>query len=204
MAQQFGRHVLLVGLPGTGKSTVAPAVAAGLAMAWVDLDVVVEGLAGLSVAEVFDQQGEAAFRELELSAFAQVLDGPPTVIAGGGGLLVSAEARTSALRCTVVWLRAQVSTLVERLGPATERSARPLLAPVPSGDASTERQAEQGSEPHEERLAASLKVLAQQRDHVYARSSDVVVDVDGRSEDEVAGAVIDALAASQPPSGQDG
>ena len=87
-------HVVLVGLMGAGKSTVGSAVARTLGWHFADTDQVVASLAGKSVAEIFDHDGEAAFRLAELAALDALLDEPsPRVISTGGGAVTTEEAR---------------------------------------------------------------------------------------------------------------
>ena len=79
------RHIILVGLPGAGKSTVARLVADGLDTHATDIDPIIERATGLSVAELFGAEGEAAFRAREREAVLQALELPAHVIAPGGG-----------------------------------------------------------------------------------------------------------------------
>jgi shikimate kinase len=79
------RHLILVGLPGSGKSTVGPLVAGELGAGFVDLDEVIEAMAGMPVTGIFATRGEAAFRELEREAMDAVLTRDPCVVAPGGG-----------------------------------------------------------------------------------------------------------------------
>ena len=120
-------HVALVGLSGTGKSTVAPLLAARRGLAVVDLDGAVVATDGRPVAEIFATDGEAVFRSLESSALAAALAGPPAVVATGGGVVLDADNRTALTEyATVVWLQAAPAALVERLASSPEE--RPLLA----------------------------------------------------------------------------
>ena len=119
------RHVILVGLPGSGKTTVGRLVAAALGARFVDLDEAIERRAGKSVPRIFAEDGEAAFRALETEVGYAALAGPPAVVAPGGGFLVGEEnrglARASGL---VVYLETDPREAVRRLGAA---AGRPLL-----------------------------------------------------------------------------
>jgi shikimate kinase len=120
------RHVILVGLPGSGKSTVAPLVAGALDLPFVDVDAVIVRRMGMPVARIFGEFGEARFRELEREAMADQLDGPISVLAPGGGWAVqpgNLEAATA--RALVVYLEVAPATA---LGRALEGAERPLLA----------------------------------------------------------------------------
>ncbi len=116
---------MLVGLPGSGKTTVGRLVAEALGARFVDLDEAIERRAGKSVARIFADDGEAAFRALEAEVGGAVLGGAPAVVAPGGGFLASATARELA-RATglVVYLRTEPREAARRLGGA---AGRPLL-----------------------------------------------------------------------------
>jgi shikimate kinase len=128
------RHLVLVGMMGSGKSTVGAVCAARLGRPFVDTDELVASFAGIPVTEVFARDGEQAFRELEASAVADACAAPtPTVIAAGGGAVLDAANRKR-MRETgfVVWLQAPASQLALRVG---DGRSRPLLNQLPpSGD----------------------------------------------------------------------
>ncbi|MFN2315417.1 MAG: shikimate kinase [Gemmatimonadales bacterium] len=79
------QHLILVGLPGSGKSTVGALAAAELGAGFTDLDTVIEAMVDVPIAEIFATRGEAAFRELEREAMDTVMAGVPRVVAPGGG-----------------------------------------------------------------------------------------------------------------------
>ena len=152
------RHVALIGLSGSGKSTVAPLLASRLGCTpSIDLDEDVEGRLGASAAEIFAERGEEVFRAAESQALADALALAPTVIATGGGVVLSARNR-ELLRdgATCVWLKARPAQLRARLERSTQ--ARPLL----DGD---------------EEFA--LDRLASEREALYAAAADRVVEVEG-------------------------
>lgn len=91
------RHVVLVGLPGSGKTTVGTLAARELGAPFTDLDAVIEARTGKSVSAIFAEQGEAAFRELEASVGAELLRGPPLILAPGGGFFADARLRAQTL-----------------------------------------------------------------------------------------------------------
>jgi len=125
-------HVLLVGMMGSGKSTVGRLVATRLGRAHVDIDREVEKAAGASVSAIFSTRGEAWFRAEESRALAHALAGAvPTVVSVGGGAVLDSSNR-EALRHggTVVWLRARPETLARRVGKTADR---PLLAGAAGG-----------------------------------------------------------------------
>lgn len=165
-------HVALVGLSGSGKSSLAPLLSSRLGLGpAVDLDRVVESAVGTDVQGVFEQYGEATFRSAESDALADALAGPPCVVATGGGVVLDAGNR-SLLRAhaTVVWLRATVGELAQRLADTAE--ARPLL----EGD-----------------VDFALSRLHDERAALYAEVADVVVDVDGIGPEDLVAEVLGLL-----------
>jgi shikimate kinase len=120
------RSIVLVGLMGAGKSTVGRRLARRLGLAFVDSDEEIERAADQEVQEIFDRFGEAGFRDGERRVMRRLIDGPPKVIATGGGAFVDPETRALILeRCIAVWLQADPETLAERV---SRRPHRPLLA----------------------------------------------------------------------------
>jgi len=119
-------NLYLVGFAGTGKSTIGRLVAHRLGFVFFDSDFEIEQRHGKPVAQIFAEEGEAAFRELERKLIAEQLPANGSVVACGGGLIVP-EGRLELLqsRGFVVCLHAPIEVLVER----TRRTAhRPLLA----------------------------------------------------------------------------
>lgn len=126
-------HLVLLGLPGAGKSTVGPLVARALEREFVDLDAEIERREGRSVGAIFADRGEQAFRALEGLLTAEFLDpeGPPVVLAPGGGWVEDPTNREWLGRGAVaVYIRVSPAVALARMGPAAE--TRPLLA---GGDA---------------------------------------------------------------------
>ena len=158
-------HVVLIGLMGTGKSTVGKKLATILGREFFDSDLEVERRERSSVSEIFERQGEAFFRETEATVLAELLDRPqPMVLATGGGVILSAANRSRlGPPHHVVWLRAEVRTLVNRMTPKGA-AKRPLLA----GDVET-------------RFAE----LIEARSDLYKQVARTIVDVDGLSADRV-------------------
>jgi shikimate kinase / 3-dehydroquinate synthase len=168
-----GRHVVLVGLMGVGKSTVGPILAVGMDRSFVDLDAEVERLAGRSVRELVSDGGEPEFRRLEAESLSELLRQPaPLVVATGGGAVLDPASR-QLLRDVpvVVWLRASVDTLVARVGGAGAVN-RPLLDEGP---------------------ATALARLSHERDGLYREVADVEVDTTLDDADGVAASVLTAL-----------
>jgi shikimate kinase len=150
------RHLVLVGLPGAGKSSVGRVVAGRLERPFVDLDVEIEARGGKSVAELFAEGGEEGFRRLEHAATAALVGTAPAVIAPGGGWMTRGD--TVALlrpHALLVYLRVSPEVALRRLGPGVAR--RPLLAGA--------------------NAAAALRSLEAVRDPLYS-TADLVIDTE--------------------------
>ena len=168
------RHaIVLVGLMGSGKTTVGKRIAQELGFPFVDSDDVVASVAGKSVREIFSQDGEAVFRQCESDAIQSVLVGRQSsvVLATGGGAVISSENRSliSEQASNVVWLDASVEDLVVR---TKQSAARPLL----DGDA-----------------AATLQSLSNQRSAWYEEVATVRIDTRGKTVAKVCSAVMEAI-----------
>jgi shikimate kinase/3-dehydroquinate synthase len=144
-------HLVLWGPPAVGKSTLGRLVAERLNRRFADLDTQIASEVGISIAELFAERGEPAFRSLERSALSTLLDArDPLVLAVGGGALVDPPSRALALRrALVVGLTAPIEVLVRRLGKAS--TPRPLLAG-----------------PHDAPATARLEALLAERREAYA------------------------------------
>jgi len=154
--------VVLIGLSGAGKSTVGARAAGLLAAPFVDLDAAIEQRAGHRITNIFQRQGEPAFRALEREAMNAALDAPPSVVAAGAGWAAE-PGNLDAVdgKALVVLLRCTPAAAAERLrGDDT----RPLL----EGD-----------------LLVRLDALAASRATAYARA-EATVDTVGRDVEEVA------------------
>jgi shikimate kinase len=167
-------HVALVGLMGSGKSAVAEIVGARLGLALVDVDDEITRLTGRSVRDLWEQGGEAAYRPLERAIVLEALTpGPGKVLAAPGGVVIDPEAEEALAQphVAVVYLRAAPETLAERV--RADDQPRPLLTPDP-----LER----------------LRDMHDRRDHRYRALGQLTEDVEGRSPQQLAEAVLDAFA----------
>ena len=127
-------HVVLVGLPGSGKTTVGQGVATALGRPFLDLDREIERREGVSVAQIFAERGEYAFRQLERTITEELKDLGGMILSPGGGWIASPE-NVLLLRppARLIYLRVRLETAIKRLGP--ERATRPLLIrPDPLGE----------------------------------------------------------------------
>lgn len=164
------RPIVLVGLMGSGKSTVGRRLAARLHWPFVDADNEIEAAAQMPISEIFARFGEPHFRDGERRVIARLMDGGHKVIATGGGAFVDAETRALILaQGTAVWLDASIETLVARV---SKRNHRPLLVGRDPAEVLGEllavrapcyRQAPirivSGNGPHEESVNAILEAL---------------------------------------------
>lgn len=117
--------IALVGLMGSGKSSVGRRLARALGLPFHDADAEIEKAAGRSVADIFAERGEAEFRRGERKVIARLLSGPAHVLATGGGAFLDAHTRALLKdKALVVWLQADLATLVQRV---SRRTTRPLL-----------------------------------------------------------------------------
>lgn len=119
------RTVVLIGMMGAGKSTIGRYVADRLGVPFVDADKEIEEAAGRTIEEIFKDFGEAYFRDGERRVIARLLDGPPVILATGGGAYMDAETRALiAEKAVSLWLDAEFDTLWQRV---SKRHHRPLL-----------------------------------------------------------------------------
>lgn len=130
IARRIDRPVVLVGMMGTGKSSIGKRLSALLHLPFVDADEAIEEAAQLTISEIFERHGEAHFRDGERRVIARLMDGANPadrrkIIATGGGAFVNPETRALILdQAITVWLDADVDTLVER---TSRKDTRPLL-----------------------------------------------------------------------------
>ena len=159
-----GAHIVLVGLPGAGKTTVGRIAAGELGAPFLDFDEAIERREGMPVSEIFLVRGEPYFRRLERELTAEVKRKQPMLLAPGGGWMVN-PANVALLRppARIIHLQVSASTALSRLGSA--RATRPLLA----GDEAAER----------------LSVLFRERTPAYA-AADAAVDTEDIVAQEVA------------------
>lgn len=168
--------IVLIGLMGTGKSTVARTLASHYGLDCLDTDKLVETRAGKSVRQIFSDDGEPMFRDIESDVLADCLRSPRgAVIAGAGGIVVRDsnrelinEARSSS-GVLVVWLHARPEVLAVR---TSKGGHRPLL---------------------DEDREGTLMRLSEERAPMYSAVADIVVDVSDRSQESVCTLLIDAI-----------
>ena len=160
--------LVLVGPPGAGKTTVGRLLARRLDRPFRDTDADVEQTAGKPIAEIFYDDGEPRFRDLERAAVAAALAGHPGVLSLGGGAVLAPETRALLRGHDVVLLEVGLSAAATRVGLSRDR---PVLALNPR---------------------AQLRTLLEQRMPLYREVATRTVATDGRTPEQVADAVVTA------------
>ncbi len=126
VARLGSRSIVLVGMMGAGKTSIGRRLASLLHLPFLDADTEIEKAANLTIAEIFQNYGEAHFREGEQRVVARLLSNGPAVVATGGGAFMSEETRTRCRESGVtIWLKADAPVLLDRV---RKKGNRPLLA----------------------------------------------------------------------------
>lgn len=164
----------MVGMMGAGKTAIGSALARRLDVPFLDSDVEIERAANQTIAEIFERDGEAFFRQRETEVIGRLLEGPPCILSTGGGAFLRPENRDMiSAKGVSVWLRADLNLLWQRV---RHKTTRPLL---------------RTADPR-----ATLAAIQDERDPVYALAD---IAVDARPEfsiDDMTSAVFDALQAA--------
>jgi len=170
--------VTLIGYRATGKTTVAPALAARLGWTALDADHEIERIAGCSIKEIFAREGEPGFRARERAELDRLLRSNHLVLSAGGGAILNPETRAQMRRSgPVVWLQASVDTIVSRMQTdAATASRRPALT--------------EETDPRTE-VARLLAV----REPLYSETATIVVPTEGRTVVEI----VETILENSPP-----
>jgi shikimate kinase len=168
-------NLFLIGYRGSGKTTVASALAKRLGWPWIDADAELERRTGNTIKQIFADQGEKAFRDLESTVLADLVKLDGHIVALGGGVVLRDDNRQLlAGRGKIVWLQASPEVLMARIsGDATTAERRPNLTG-------------QGG-------LAEIRTLLAERTQIYASCADLTVSAESMSAAEVAQQVIDEL-----------
>jgi shikimate kinase len=163
------RSIVLVGMPGSGKSAVGRRLAPRLGLCFSDADEEIERAAGKPIVDIFKDHGEAYFRDGERKVIARLLADGPHVLATGGGAFMTAETRDNIQRLGIsIWLQAELALLMRRV---LKKSNRPLLQGDPE---------------------AALQRLMSARGPVYA-FADITIESRDVPHDAIVGDIIEAL-----------
>ena len=168
-------NLFLIGYRGSGKTTVAAALANELGWPWLDADAELESRAGQSIKQIFAEGGELAFRDLESTIVADLALRDRHVIALGGGAILREQNRL-AIQASgkVVWLQASPETLLSRIhADPTTAERRPNLTG-------------QGG-------LAEIRELLAAREPLYAACADLVIDAEGQSPEKISREIIASL-----------
>ena len=151
------RNIYLIGMPGSGKSTIGQSLAKCLRLTFVDADQALTDRTGVAIATIFDVEGEAGFRQRESALIAELSERSDILVATGGGLVLRADNRER-LRTTgvIIYLRAKLGDLWAR---TQHDSKRPLL--------------------RAENPRAVLASMLEIREPLYAEIADLVVETAG-------------------------
>lgn len=174
-------NLTLIGYRATGKTTLARLLAERLGWDWIDADVEIERVAGKTIAEIFAEDGEPVFRDVEAQVIADLTSRNELVIAAGGGAPMREESRKAMRKGgQVVWLQASPETVHARMtGDATTATRRPNL---------TDRG------PLDE-----IKHLMSVREPVYRESAHLEIDTDGRSLGSIVDGILDQIDVTRTP-----
>jgi shikimate kinase len=173
--EQLGlRSIVLIGMPGSGKSALGRRLAPRLELPFVDVDEEIERAAGKSIKEIFADHGEASFRDGERRVIARLLASGPQVLATGGGALLNESTRAGIRSSGIaVWVKADVAILVRRVA---KRNTRPLF---------------EGRDPE-----TVVRNLMDARNPLYASVADLTVESRDVPHEVIVGEMIDALVQS--------
>ncbi len=172
MQMQTKQHLYLTGYRGTGKTAVGVLLARQLDRPVIDLDQVIEGNAGKSIREIFDNGGETLFRQLETEALATVSESDPAVISLGGGAILKEQNREIIKRKGIcVWLQAEPQTIAQRINADTAAlDSRPPLTELDQ--------------------MAEIRELLQRRHGFYVEAADHEIDTEAKSLQQVANEIL--------------
>jgi len=164
-------NIILIGMRGSGKTTVGKILARRLGRELVEMDELIARRAGLSIAEIVEKYGWEKFRDIEEEVTSEVAEQDNIVNASGGGVITREQNMVKLKKNGIlVWLKADVDTLLERVG---EDSQRPLLV------GKTQRE--------------DVEITLKEREALYQKAADLVVDTENKTPEKVAEAIIKSL-----------
>lgn len=165
-------NITLIGFMGVGKTVVGEALAQKLNWQFLQLDSLIEQKAGKSIPEIFQEDGEIAFRELEIEATKEVCQGENMVIACGGGVVLN-QINIDRLRqkSVIIYLTASPGVILKRISSSGEE--RPLLKTS--------------------NKASKIQELLKLRKPLYERAADIKIDTNKLDVNSIAGSIIAKL-----------
>ena len=168
-------NLILIGYRATGKTTLARLLAEKLGFDWVDADVEIERRASKSIARIFAEDGEPAFRDLEAEVIADFCRRERLVLAAGGGAPLRRESRhTMRAAGRVVWLKASPQTILARMsGDATTAGRRPNLT--------------------DKGALEEIVHLLTQRESIYRESAHLEVDTEGKPPAQITAEILSQM-----------
>lgn len=164
---------VLVGVPGSGKTTVGQLLAGLLGVEFTDIDHVIEARAGKSVPDIFIDDGEDAFRAMEREEVASAIAGHDGVISPGGGAIMDAGTRQLLAAVPVVWLKVSTDAASKRVGLGV---SRPMLM---------------GS------VRSRLVTLARERAPLYEEVATIEIETDSKTPEDIAAEIVAGLQAAR-------
>lgn len=162
-----GLNVYLIGMMGSGKTTVGELLAQKLHYRFLDTDAIIETLSHKTITEIFAEEGEASFRQLESDVLKEVSAYTRTVIATGGGIILRQDNWSHLRDGMVIWLDVSIDVLTQRLA---EDNTRPLL--------------------HQEDLMAKLTDLRHQREFLYQQADITISMLDRDTPEDIVNKIL--------------
>jgi len=166
-------NIVLIGMSGVGKTTVGKYISKKLNMTLLDTDIIIESKCGISISDIFSSFGEQYFREIERKVVEEVSKYSNVVISTGGGVVLDSRNIDNLKQKGIIfWLKADINTIYNNLkNNPLSMSTRPLL--------------DNGT-----KLKNRIEKLYGQREKLYISSSSYIINVDGKSIDEVGNEII--------------
>ena len=167
--------ITLIGYRATGKTTLARMLAERLGWDWIDADVEIERRAGKTIAEIFAEDGESVFRDLEADVTQELCEQEKLVLAAGGGAPLRPESRRAMRHCgKVVWLQARPETVLARMtGDVTTAQRRPELTNKSALD--------------------EIVHLMDERESIYRETAHIEVDTESKTPRQLTDEIIQRL-----------
>ncbi|MGY8768877.1 MAG: shikimate kinase [Pirellulales bacterium] len=168
-------NIALIGYRGTGKSHVGRLLAERLGWVLFDTDAEIEAKAGFPISQIFAEQGESGFRDLEVSVIAKLTQKDQAILSLGGGAVLRDETRQAIQAgCTTIWLTATADTILKRIsGDATSGDRRPRLT---------------NQAPLQE-----IITLLELREPIYQECANLIIDTENCSPESIVDEILSSL-----------